>query len=49
MKARGWEVVDRIRGGETLVFDGGYGTMLFAAGLANGALRVVQLSASRPA
>jgi 5-methyltetrahydrofolate--homocysteine methyltransferase len=36
VKARGWEVVDRIRGGETLVFDGGYGTMLFAAGLANG-------------
>ncbi len=37
MKARGWEIVDRIRGGETLVFDGGYGTMLFAAGLLNGA------------
>ncbi|PYN80106.1 MAG: hypothetical protein DMD96_15685 [Candidatus Rokuibacteriota bacterium] len=37
MRARGWEVVERIRGGETLVFDGGYGTMLFAAGLANGA------------
>jgi hypothetical protein len=37
VKARGWEIVDRIRGGETLVFDGGYGTMLFAAGLANGA------------
>ena len=37
MRARGWEVVDRIRGGETLVFDGGYGTMLFAAGLDNGA------------
>lgn len=36
MKARGWEVLERIRGGETLVFDGGYGTMLFAAGLLNG-------------
>jgi len=37
VKARGWEVVERVRDGETLVFDGGYGTMLFAAGLANGA------------
>ncbi len=37
MKARGWEVVERVRSGESLVFDGGYGTMLFAAGLANGA------------
>jgi len=37
VKARGWQIVDRIRSGETLVFDGGYGTMLFAAGLANGA------------
>src|SRR5262249_49317289 len=37
MKARGSEVLDRIRAGETLVFDGGYGTMLFAAGLLNGA------------
>jgi len=37
MKARGWEIVERIRSGETLVFDGGYGTMLFAAGLLNGA------------
>ena len=37
MKARGWEVLDRVRGGEILVFDGGYGTMLFAAGLLNGA------------
>jgi 5-methyltetrahydrofolate--homocysteine methyltransferase len=37
VKARGWEVVERIRSGEVLVFDGGYGTMLFAAGLANGA------------
>jgi 5-methyltetrahydrofolate--homocysteine methyltransferase len=37
VKARGWEVVERIRGGEVLVFDGGYGTMLFAAGLLNGA------------
>jgi 5-methyltetrahydrofolate--homocysteine methyltransferase len=37
VKARGWEILDRVRGGEVLVFDGGYGTMLFAAGLANGA------------
>lgn len=37
MKARGWEVVERVEAGEILVFDGGYGTMLFAAGLANGA------------
>jgi len=37
MSARGWEVVARVRAGETLVFDGGYGTMLFAAGLLNGA------------
>jgi 5-methyltetrahydrofolate--homocysteine methyltransferase len=37
MRARGWEVVDRVRGGEILLFDGGYGTMLFAAGLLNGA------------
>jgi 5-methyltetrahydrofolate--homocysteine methyltransferase len=37
VSARGWEVVERVRAGERLVFDGGYGTMLFAAGLANGA------------
>ena len=37
MKPRGWEIVERIRAGQVLVFDGGYGTMLFAAGLANGA------------
>ncbi len=37
MKARGWEVVERVRRGEILLFDGGYGTMLFAAGLLNGA------------
>jgi 5-methyltetrahydrofolate--homocysteine methyltransferase len=37
MKARGWEVVERARAGEALVFDGGYGTMLFAAGLTDGA------------
>ena len=37
MTARGREVLERVRAGETLVFDGGYGTMLFAAGLANGA------------
>src|SRR5207247_8553621 len=37
VKARGWDVLERVRAGERLVFDGGYGTMLFAAGLANGA------------
>jgi 5-methyltetrahydrofolate--homocysteine methyltransferase len=37
MSARGWEIVERVKAGETLVFDGGYGTMLFAAGLLNGA------------
>jgi 5-methyltetrahydrofolate--homocysteine methyltransferase len=37
VKARGWDVIDRVRGGERLVFDGGYGTMLFEAGLTNGA------------
>ena len=36
-RARGWEIVERVKGGELLVFDGGYGTALFAAGLANGA------------
>jgi len=35
--ARGGEVLARVRAGATLVFDGGYGTMLFAAGLLNGA------------
>ncbi len=37
MKSPGWEILERIRQGEVIVFDGGYGTMLFAAGLANGA------------
>jgi len=37
MRPRGWEILDRLRAGEILVFDGGYGTMLFDAGLANGA------------
>jgi 5-methyltetrahydrofolate--homocysteine methyltransferase len=37
VSARGRQVLARIRAGETLVFDGGYGTMLFAAGLLNGA------------
>src|SRR5262249_50360130 len=37
VKARGWEVLERSRSGQTLVFDGGYGTMLFAAGFLNGA------------
>ena len=36
-RARGWEVVERVRAGDLLVFDGGYGTALFAAGLLNGA------------
>jgi 5-methyltetrahydrofolate--homocysteine methyltransferase len=36
-RPRGWEIVDRVRAGEILVFDGGYGTALFAAGLLNGA------------
>jgi len=36
-RARGWEVIERVKKGDTLVFDGGYGTMLFAAGLLNGA------------
>jgi 5-methyltetrahydrofolate--homocysteine methyltransferase len=34
---RGKEWLDRLRSGELLVFDGGYGTMLFEAGLLNGA------------
>jgi 5-methyltetrahydrofolate--homocysteine methyltransferase len=37
MRGRGWDVVERVRAGELLVFDGGYGTMLFEAGLRNGA------------
>ena len=37
MGTRGREVVERVRAGELLVFDGGYGTALFAAGLLNGA------------
>jgi 5-methyltetrahydrofolate--homocysteine methyltransferase len=37
VKPRGREVVERVKAREILVFDGGYGTMLFAAGLANGA------------
>jgi 5-methyltetrahydrofolate--homocysteine methyltransferase len=37
VRPRGREVLQRAAAGETLVFDGGYGTMLFAAGLANGA------------
>ncbi|MGH7320899.1 MAG: homocysteine S-methyltransferase family protein, partial [Candidatus Rokuibacteriota bacterium] len=35
--AKGREWLTRVRTGELLVFDGGYGTMLFAAGLLNGA------------
>ena len=34
---RGRELIERVRAGEILLFDGGYGTMLFAAGLADGA------------
>jgi 5-methyltetrahydrofolate--homocysteine methyltransferase len=37
MTSRGWEIVERARAGIPLVFDGGYGTLLFEAGLANGA------------
>jgi 5-methyltetrahydrofolate--homocysteine methyltransferase len=37
VRPRGREILERIRAGEVLVFDGGYGTELFAAGLANGA------------
>jgi len=36
-RSPGWDIVARAHAGELLVFDGGYGTMLFAAGLANGA------------
>ncbi len=35
-RARGWEIVERVRAGERLIFDGGYGTALFDAGLENG-------------
>ena len=37
MSGRGAEILARACAGEILVFDGGYGTMLFAAGLLNGA------------
>jgi 5-methyltetrahydrofolate--homocysteine methyltransferase len=37
VSGRGREVLARVAAGETLVFDGGYGTMLFAAGLLDGA------------
>jgi 5-methyltetrahydrofolate--homocysteine methyltransferase len=37
VSGRGHEVLERLGEGQTLVFDGGYGTMLFAAGLLNGA------------
>jgi 5-methyltetrahydrofolate--homocysteine methyltransferase len=36
-RPRGWQIVERVGAGEILVFDGGYGTALFAAGLLNGA------------
>ena len=35
-RSRGWEIVERAKTGERLIFDGGYGTALFAAGLSNG-------------
>ena len=35
--SKGREWLERVRARERLVFDGGYGTMLFAAGLLNGA------------
>ena len=37
MDGRGWELIERARAGEILVFDGGMGTLLFAAGLVDGA------------
>jgi 5-methyltetrahydrofolate--homocysteine methyltransferase len=37
MGGRGWELIERAKAGGILVFDGGYGTMLFAAGLLDGA------------
>jgi 5-methyltetrahydrofolate--homocysteine methyltransferase len=36
MRGRGWEILDRVRAGELLVFDGAYGTALFDAGLSDG-------------
>ena len=36
-RPRGWDLVERVRTGDLVVFDGGYGTALFAAGLLNGA------------
>jgi len=36
-RSPGWEIVKRVKSGELLVFDGGYGTALFDAGLLNGA------------
>jgi len=37
VRPRGWEIVERVRADDRLVFDGGYGTALFAAGLLDGA------------
>ncbi|MEK7878996.1 MAG: homocysteine S-methyltransferase family protein, partial [candidate division NC10 bacterium] len=37
MVGRGWELIERARAGEILVFDGAMGTLLFAAGLVDGA------------
>ncbi len=36
-RGRGWALIARVRAGEIVIFDGGYGTMLFAAGLKDGA------------
>ncbi len=36
-RSPGWEIVERVTAGDLLVFDGGYGTALFDAGLLNGA------------
>ncbi len=36
-QGRGWALIERVRAGEIVIFDGGYGTMLFAAGLKDGA------------
>jgi 5-methyltetrahydrofolate--homocysteine methyltransferase len=35
-RGAGWEIVERVKAGDLLVFDGGYGTALFAAGLLDG-------------
>src|SRR3989304_3737762 len=37
MPGKGWELIERAKTGEILLFDGGDGTALFAAGLSDGA------------